>query len=191
MKEYDLVGSSYRKVRSPEIGIPELVACAETFEQPISILDVGCGNGFPIAEKLIKYSNRYLGIDSSSVLANEFSKNIPNSEIIICSMDEMELNNELFDFVFGFGSFFHLPPEQQKIALAKAASAVAPNGKFIFTSHNEEGYCEGKVNGVPVPHWSLNEIEYVELMNRHNLTFEGYNVGSGGNGFYSFTAKSS
>ena len=189
MKEYDIVGSAYRKVRSPEVGLPELIKCAKSFNREISILDIGCGNGFPIAESLIKYSNRYLGIDSSKVLAKEFSTNIPEAEIMICSMDKMALNGEQFDLVFGFGSFFHLPPEPQKIALVKAAKAVAPNGKFIFNSHTKSDYVEGTVAGVKVPHWSLDQNEYIELLESHKLTYNGFHIGSGSNGFTHFIDK--
>ena len=190
MKEYDQVGSKYRKTRSPDIGVADVLSLIEQFGRKISVLDLGCGNGFPIAVAAHRHASHYVGIDSSKVLAEEFTSNVLGAEILIASMDEVDLGGRKFDFVFGFGSVFHLPPEKQRKALRKAAEVVELNGVLMFTSSRENGYCTGNVAGVAVPHWSLGEDGYVELLESCGLSYKGWKMASGGNCMFIFNKKS-
>lgn len=181
MKEYDLIGSKYEKERSPTIGVEEVLTVIKKLKKNISILDLGCGNGIPIAKTAQKYASTYVGVDSSKVMADEFTANIPDSKIIIASMDEINFNQSTFDLIIGFGSVFHLPPERQKNALLKAAKILSQNGVLMFTSSKDEGFCTGSVAGVSVPHWSLGETKYIELLEKAGLSYLGGKIGSGDN----------
>lgn len=186
MKEYDQVGSKYRQSRSPEIGVADVIRLIEQFGRKISVLDLGCGNGFPIALAATKYTSDYVGVDSSKVLAEEFKSTVPSAEILIASMDEVDLQDRQFDFVFGFGSVFHLPPEKQEKALHKAAEAVRAQGLLMFTSSKEDGYCTGNVAGITIPHWSLGEARYIELLESCGLSYVGQEMASGENCMFIF-----
>lgn len=181
MKEYDLIGSKYEKERSPTIGVEEILTVIKKFKKKISILDLGCGNGIPIAIIAQKYASNYVGVDSSQIMADAFLSNVPGSKIILASMDEICFNQGTFDLIFGFGSVFHLPPERQKSALLKAAKILSQNGVLMFTSSKEEGFCIGSVAGVSVPHWSLGEDKYIEILEMAGLSYLGAKIGSGDN----------
>jgi SAM-dependent methyltransferase len=181
MKEYDLIGSNYEKVRSPIIGVDEVLSVIKKFDKKISILDLGCGNGIPIARAAQKYASTYFGVDSSKVLVEEFTANIPDAQIILASMDKINFKEQKFDLIIGFGSVFHLPPEKQKVALLKAAKLLNDKGVLMFTSSKEEGLCTGSVAGILVPHWSLGETNYIELLEKVGLLYEGGKICSGDN----------
>ncbi len=184
---YDEIGAEYRSIRSPDIGVAELLTCVQSFNRKISILDLGCGNGYPIATTLIDYASRYVGVDSSSVLIEEFIQNVSTAKAQVACMSDIELNGEQFDLIFAFGSLFHLSPEKQKITLEKAAVAVAENGKLVFTSGDEAGTVEGNVGGHAIPHWSLSKDAYINLLQECGLQFQDLSKGSGDNLFYTFS----
>ena len=186
MKEYDQVGSKYRKTRSPDIGVADVLSFIEQFGRKISVLDLGCGNGFPIAVAANKHASEYVGVDSSKILAEEFASNVSGAEIFVVSMDQIDFRGRKFDFVFGFGSVFHLPPRKQEKALQKAAEVVNEGGLLMFTSSREDGYCTGSVAEVTVPHWSLGEEGYVELLESCGLSYRGWKMASGENCMFIF-----
>lgn len=181
MKEYDLIGKEYQKARSPTIGVEEVLSEIKKFQNKISILDLGCGNGIPIAMAAQKYASIYVGVDSSKTMLEEFTANIPNSQAVLVSMDEINFNPNSFDVIIGFGSLFHLPPERQKNALVKIAKTLKKSGIFMFTSSKEEGFCTGNVAGISVPHWSLGEEKYIEVLENSGLSYQGSKIGSGDN----------
>ncbi|MEM1177184.1 MAG: class I SAM-dependent methyltransferase [Acidobacteriota bacterium] len=187
MREYDDIGLKYLESRSPTIGVADVLGLVETFGRKISVLDLGCGTGWPIAEALWPETSRYVGVDSSRVLLGEFRRRLPEAEAILGSVHEVALDAAAFDLVFAYGSLFHLTPSAQRVAVLKACRAVAPGGTLAFTSGVEAGACTGTVAGISVPHWSIGEKAYVELAASCGLVFEGSLLGEGQNLFFLFS----
>ncbi|MEM8995464.1 MAG: class I SAM-dependent methyltransferase [Acidobacteriota bacterium] len=190
MREYDEVGLAYLDCRSPDIGVPEILGFADAFRRPISVLDLGCGTGFPIAEALWPRASHYVGVDSSSVLLAEFSRRLPGAEAILAGLEDVDLGGRTFDFVFAFGSLFHLRPGPQRAAFAEACRSVAPGGLLAVTSGADAGACTGTVAGVVVPHWSIGEVAYVEIAGASGLRYDGTQLGGGGHLFFRFRRPS-
>jgi hypothetical protein len=58
MREYDLIAGWYPSDRGRTAGVNEALAVAATLGADSRILDLGCGNGVPITEALVK-DNHY------------------------------------------------------------------------------------------------------------------------------------
>jgi len=54
MHEYDQIVDWYVSTRDPEIGIPAIRRFARTLPASGRILDLGCGDGIPISQWLIR-----------------------------------------------------------------------------------------------------------------------------------------
>ena len=186
MDIYDTIGSDYALNRSADIGVLDIIKYTKSISAK-SVLDLGCGNGMPIAVNVEPLVEKYVGVDSSKILLNEFIESVPNAEALHSKIEKLDLQNRLFDLIFSFGCLFHLKPKNQCEALKIAASHVSEDGKLIFTSGIEEGECNGYVGKYTIPHWSLGEKKYKELLESCGLKFEGIEVGAGENTFFVFS----
>ncbi len=46
----------------------------------LTVLDLGCGTGYPIAVRVARRVSRYLGIDNSEAMLSAFRRNVPLAE---------------------------------------------------------------------------------------------------------------
>ena len=185
MKVYDAIGAEYRDWRSADIGVTEISDLVHEIGAR-AVLDLGCGNGFPIAEAVAPLVDDYVGVDSSGVLLDEFKANLPAATAILSPIESVDLADQQFDLVFSFGCIFHLTPEAQRDALGIASGAVKSGGVLTFNSGTDEGYTTGHVGGHELDHWSLGEPAYIELLTNHGLNYRGSQMGRGQNLFFTF-----
>ena len=185
MKVYDAIGAEYREWRSPDIGVADISDLVEQYRVR-SVLDLGCGNGFPIAEAIAPMVDSYVGVDSSSVLLDEFITNLPMARAVHSPIESLDLDGQQFDLVFSFGCMFHLTPEAQIGALRIAAVALKPGGILTFNSGIDDGYTTGKVGDHILDHWSLGETAYIKLLTDSGLRYQGSHMGQGQNLFFRF-----
>jgi len=66
MREYDLISDWFPTDRGQTVGLAEALAVAATLPVRSRVLDVGCGNGVPVTEALVKAGYRVVGLDSSA-----------------------------------------------------------------------------------------------------------------------------
>jgi SAM-dependent methyltransferase len=70
-----------------------------------SVLDLGCGNGKPILEYLIKQGVNVLGIDASEQMLEIAKVNFPTTRFMLKDMRKLDLD-EKFDAIIAWHSFF-------------------------------------------------------------------------------------
>src|SRR4051812_41185938 len=70
------------------------------------ILDIGCGDGEPIASYLIERGCHVTGIDSSPALIGMCMNRFPSQDWIVADMSTLSLNRR-FDGILAWDSFFH------------------------------------------------------------------------------------
>ena len=179
MDAYDQIGKRYREVRSPDIGVADIRSCLKDVNPNPDVLDLGCGNGFPIALRIFPHAKRYTGVDSSAAMIAEFAENVPGAEAVHASMQDYLAEPDAFDFIFAFGSLFHLQPDDQIKTIAMVARALRPGGMFVFTSGENAGEAVGHVAGVEIPHWSLGERGYADALQPCGLQYLGMHRGEG------------
>lgn len=127
------------------------------------VLDIGCGNGTPIARYLIENGCDITGVDTSLPLLARARAAFPEQSWIAADMRHMPVAGE-FDGLIAWHSFFHLTPEDQRPMFAVFRRLAAPGAALMFTSGNSLGEAIGQFEGKPLYHGSLDGMEYRALL---------------------------
>ena len=133
-----------------------------------SILDVGCGNGYPIADYLAKRGFQITGVDSSPSLLKMAQESLPGHQWVVSDMRQLDLRRR-FDGVIAWHSFFHLNPDDQPPMFPRFAAHANSGGMLMFTSGPVRGESIGEWQGEPLYHGSLSPEEYRELLAANNF----------------------
>lgn len=99
-----------------------------------SILDLGCGHGVPISQALIEEGCAVYGVDASPALAAAFRERFPKAPLACETVEASRFFGRPFDGIVAWGLMFLLAGEAQLDLIRKAASALKPGGRFLFTS---------------------------------------------------------
>lgn len=169
MIEYDQIAHWYAKARNPEVGVPEVTRLAKLLPARAEVLDLGCGNGLPIARTLADAGFLVHGIDSSREMVRRFRQNLPQAPVLCEAAQRSELFGKHFDAVVCWGVLFHLTPDDQVRVIEKVAGRLKENGYFLFTAGEEEGAVDGEMNGVAFRYYSLGAGRYRELLKARGL----------------------
>jgi len=138
-----------------------------------AILDIGCGNGLPIAGYLAGRGFRVTGIDSSPSLIAAARANVPSAEFHVEDMRRVSLGRR-FDGLLAWHSFFHLSPDDQRAMFPLFAANAAPGARLMFTAGPEAGESIGEWRGEPLYHASLSPEEYARLLQTNGFGVESF-----------------
>lgn len=113
------------------------------------VLEVGCGDGVPVAETLLAEEVGVVGVDISETQIALCHAHFPNQlatrQASWMQRDMMDLlfPRERFDAIVALYSLFHLPREEQTVFLARAQQWLRPGGLILFNFPEVEN--EGEV----------------------------------------------
>lgn len=130
---------------------------------PRRVLDLGCGNGAPIATYLAERGVHVTGVDGAGAMVDLFRETLPRATAHHADMRTLDLG-EQFDAVLAWNSFFHLTPDDQRAMFPIFAAHAAPKAALMFTSGPSAGEVWGQACGAQVYHASLAEEEYRSLL---------------------------
>lgn len=133
-----------------------------------TILDLGAGNGWPIAAELLRRGFQVVGLDSSPTLMREAAASLPAGEWHVGDMRTLS-TSRVFNGVLAWHSFFHLAPEDQKALFPQFAKLTAPGGRLMFTAGPRCGVSIGDWDGEPLYHASLDPEDYLALLAEHGF----------------------
>lgn len=142
---------------------PALKACVAGRAPGLSVLDLGCGSGEPIARWFADRGHRVTGVEGAAAMVAEFSARLPGVEVLHDDMRGLSLGRR-FDVILAFNSFFHLSPDAQRAMFPVFAAHAAPDARLLFTSGPSVGEAWGRVGASPVYHASLDPAEYRQLL---------------------------
>ena len=125
-------GSS--STRSIGIGVKEVRKWARTLPRGSSVIDLGCGPGFPITVVLFDEGLHVFGVDAAPSFDAAFQRNLPGTPIICESVLESRLFGRTFDAVLSIGLMFLLKAEEQHRLIQRFAEILVPGGRLLFTS---------------------------------------------------------
>ncbi|MFT4465858.1 MAG: class I SAM-dependent methyltransferase [Sodalis sp. (in: enterobacteria)] len=134
------------------------------------LLDIGCGNGQPIAEYFIRWHLPVTGVDDAAAMLDRARSRFPQQRLIHLDMCAMALD-ETFEGLIAWDSFFHLPREDQKLMFPIFHRHSHTGSALMFTSGPGNGIAMGEFEGEPLYHASLAPEEYCAL-----LTEQGFAV---------------
>jgi SAM-dependent methyltransferase len=135
------------------------------------ILDMGCGNGQPLAGYFLHQSFLVTGVDGASAMIERASTAFPTSRWIHQDMRQLALQ-ETFDGVMAWDSFFHLTQDDQRAMFPVFAAHSHAGSALMFTSGTHDGIAMGEFEGEPLFHASLDPDEYHALLAHYDFSVE-------------------
>lgn len=139
----------------------------------LSVLDVGCGAGDPIARFFIDAGRAVHGVDFAAPMLEICRERFPEQRWTQADMRTLELG-ETYGAVVAWDSFFHLTKDEQRDCLPRLARHVAPGGSLLFTCGPEDGEVAGTVEGDAVYHASLAPEEYRALLDVEGMRVDAF-----------------
>lgn len=130
---YDLVSRAYRAdtFDFENSGYRTFLGWLEPHLSPGSqILDLGCGNGVPIAKVLAPH-HHVTGIDISPVQIERARQLVPQAEFLVADMTSVGFPPEYFDAVIAFYSIIHVPLHEQVGLIGAIGAWLKPGGYFL------------------------------------------------------------
>ena len=132
------------------------------------ILDLGCGNGTPIAGYLLSRGFRVTGIDSSPSMIARCKETFPEHTWQVADMRELQLGHR-FDGILAWDSFFHLTRADQRQMFAIFSAHASKGAALMFNAGPADGEAIGEFQGEPLYHSSLSPLEYASLLQQYNF----------------------
>lgn len=130
---YDLIADRFLAARS-DIGVGVVRDWARALPLGSSILDIGCGSGWPVATTLAEAGHRLAGIDPSPTLLAAFRRAVPDADTAFEAAEDSRFFGRRFDGAVAVGLLFLLPEAAQAALIARVGRALHPGGGFLFTA---------------------------------------------------------
>lgn len=124
-----------------------------------SVLDIGCGGGYPIDVYLEEKGFCVTGIDiSDKMIEKANSLNLPNAEFI--QQDLLSFSTEKkYDGIIAFDSLWHIEKEHQREIYKKLSSLAADRSYLLFTHGKQENITVGEMFGEKFYYAALDKKE--------------------------------
>jgi 2-polyprenyl-3-methyl-5-hydroxy-6-metoxy-1,4-benzoquinol methylase len=97
------------------------------------VLDLGCGNGVPVARTLTDAGRRVTGIDVSDRQIERARRLVPTATFVRADMTGCDYGVSQFDAVVALYSLIHLPLNEQPAVIERGAAALVDGGVFLAT----------------------------------------------------------
>ncbi|HEY9127174.1 MAG TPA: class I SAM-dependent methyltransferase [Acidobacteriaceae bacterium] len=116
------------------IGANEVRRWAKTLPSSASVIDLGCGPGFPITVILVEEGFNVYAVDGSASFTAAFRHNLPNVPILCESVLESDFFGRTFNAALAIGLIFLLKAEEQHRLIRRFAEILVPGGRLLFTA---------------------------------------------------------
>lgn len=161
-------GSKYDKIaawwqaqhQSSNYGVAQLERAIRYSQGRGAALDVGCGSGGRMIDKLLAEGYTVTGIDVSAQmlqLAREQHPEVIFHHADICTWS----SDKQYDLILAWDSIFHLPFAQQAPVVAKLCSMLKNGGILLYTF--------GDAYGSHVSEWHQDNFHYSSIGINENL----------------------
>lgn len=134
--------------RAGAIGVREVSKWARRLPRGSSVLDVGCGSGFPITVLLVEEGLQAFAVDAAPSLVAAFRENLPGVPVLCEPVPESRLFERRFDAVLSIGLMFLLKADEQERLIARFAEILRPGGWLLFTSPARAGTWRDVMTGI-------------------------------------------
>jgi SAM-dependent methyltransferase len=133
-----------------------------------SVLELGCGSGWPVARYLTECGHQVTGVDSSPPMIELARQRLPAQRWIVGDMRETALDR-YFDGILAWDSFFHLDFGDQRRMFPIFAAHSHSGTVLMFNTGPQHGEAIGEYRGDPLFHASLDPSEYHWLLERNGF----------------------
>lgn len=173
--------------RGSAIGVRAVRQWARTLEPGATVLDLGCGPGYPMATVLVDAGLSVYGVDASPTFVAAFRERFPGVPVECNSVEQSDFFGREFDAAMAWGLLFLLPADAQGPLINKVSRALAPGGKFVFTAPPLP--CEWLDAMTGQRSESLGRDAYLRIIESAGLVLAGETEDEGENHYY-MTVKS-
>ncbi|WP_052200645.1 bifunctional 2-polyprenyl-6-hydroxyphenol methylase/3-demethylubiquinol 3-O-methyltransferase UbiG [Terriglobus sp. TAA 43] len=125
-------GSDAGRVRA--IGVDEVRRWARTLPVGSSVIDIGCGPGFPLTAMLVEEGLQVYGLDAAPSFVAAFQRNLPGIPVTCASVLKSDCFGRKFDAVLAVGVIFLMTVDEQARLLRKFAEILNVGGRLLFTA---------------------------------------------------------
>jgi SAM-dependent methyltransferase len=164
------------------IGVKEVRKWASTLPCGSSVIDLGCGPGFPITAVLVEEGFHVFGVDAAPSFVAAFQRNLPGTPIICEAVQDSRFFDRTFDAVVAIGLMFLLNAEDQQRLIQRIAEILVPGGRLLFTSPARHAFWKDALTGLES--LSLGAEQYRELLGAVGLSVAEEYEDIGRNHFY-------
>jgi SAM-dependent methyltransferase len=131
---YQEIAAAFIAARNPTVGARHVRYWAQALPRGGAVLDLGCGHGVPVSQILLAEGLDVYGIDASPALLAEYRTRLPAAHAACEAAEQSSFFGRTFDGIVAWGLIFLLPADTQLAVLGKAATALRPDGKLLFTA---------------------------------------------------------
>src|SRR5215472_6178045 len=163
-----LAGRGSSKTRSIAIGVKEVRNWAKTLQPGSSVIDLGCGPGFPLTVVLVEEGLHVFGVDAAPSFVAAFQRNLPGTPIVCEAVQESRFFDRTFDAVLAIGLMFLLKAEDQHHLIQRFAETLVPGGRLLFTATAKPAIWNDAMTGLESI--SLGAVRYRELLRASGLS---------------------
>jgi cyclopropane fatty-acyl-phospholipid synthase-like methyltransferase len=164
------------------IGVKEVRKWARALPPGSSVLDLGCGPGFPITVVLVEEGLQVFAVDGAPSFVAAFQRNLPGIPILCEAVQDSSMFNRTFDAVLAWGLIFLLKVEDQHRLIRRFAEVLAPGGRLLFTSTAQPAVWIDVMTDVESV--SLGAEQYRKLLGEVGLTVAGEYEDEGQNHYF-------
>jgi len=179
---YEQCAENFMRARNPHIGVATVREWGRALPRGSSILDLGCGPGVPISQALRDEGFVVYGVDASPKMIAAFQARFPDAPAECSPVEESKFFNRTFDGMVAWGLLFLLPADTQAIVISKAAKALNPGGRFLFTSPREAITWKDALTGLESR--SLGLHAWRQILAANGLVLDGEQTDEGDNHYY-------
>lgn len=122
------------KSASVGIGVKEVRKWARTIPPGSSVIDLGCGPGFPLTAVLVEEGLEVFAVDGAPTFVAAFQRNFPGIPIRCEAVQDSRMFDRCFDAALAWGLIFLLKVEEQHRLIQRFSEILAPGGRLLFTS---------------------------------------------------------
>lgn len=118
------------------IGVREARGWMQTLT-PGSVLDLGCGPGYPITSFQVDAGFHVYGVDASPSMLARLRSRLPTVSLECSSVEHSAFLDRSFDAVIAWGLLVLLARAVQRRIIEKIGRVLVPEGRFLFTAPAE------------------------------------------------------
>jgi 2-polyprenyl-3-methyl-5-hydroxy-6-metoxy-1,4-benzoquinol methylase len=170
------------------IGVAVLREWAGTLPAGATVLDLGCGGGVPVSRTLVEAGLVVSGVDASPRMVAAYRARFPEADVACEPAEACSFFGRTFDAIVSIGLLFLLDERRQRTVIGRAAAALVPGGRLLFTAPWQIGTWRDMTTGRQSE--SLGRKAYVALLESCGLRLVDTYEDEGGNHYYSAVKSS-
>ncbi|WP_462379743.1 class I SAM-dependent methyltransferase [Pseudomonas sp. Marseille-QA0892] len=131
---YNRIAAQWREARCGFYGREQayLDMLLEPLAPGATVLDLGCGNGSPMAAYVVASGHRVIGVDQADAQLAFAREALPEQVWVLSSMEDYRFEHA-YDAVILWDSLFHIERTAHEGILARAVGGLPHGGRLMLT----------------------------------------------------------